>query len=116
MLIFNIYSTALQVKCVVKKNKRKLSPSSSIVCPVPERLQIYVPVNIELKQKIKKASFLECALHIVVSAKHKIMGKRLNIGKVIIGNGALYQSEVLNWKTVMTSMGSSLCLWHVVYA
>ena len=58
---------------------------------------------------------MEHSLHVVVSGKHRILGKKNNLGKVILGDDAINQTDNLHWQKVMMSQGQQLNLWHVVH-
>eukprot|EP00112_Aurelia_sp_Birch-Aquarium-sp1_P011514 Seg2420.4 transcript_id=Seg2420.4/GoldUCD/mRNA.D3Y31 product=Synaptotagmin-9 protein_id=Seg2420.4/GoldUCD/D3Y31 len=108
-------SSAIHVKLSIKKKRRKVGRSATTVCPVPSDDEAYITVNTEIEETIHRNDFMEHSLHVVVSGKHRILGKKNNLGKVILGDDAINQTDNLHWQKVMTSQGEQLNLWHVVY-
>ena len=108
--------SGLQIKCYLKNKGRRLKPNTKAVVPIPTKKENYISVNIELQQQIAESSFDRHSLHVVVSGKHRIMGKKIQIGKVVLGYGAVNLAENLNWRNVLTLRGQPFNLWHVINA
>ena len=73
-------------------------------------------VNEQYKYKIPKEQFKESTLKINVMGKHKILGRTLSLGKVLIGDSSRDETGVVHWRTVCTSPGLAWTVWHPVYA
>jgi len=108
--------SALQVKLSIKKRRRKVGKTLTVLCPLRNEKDSYVPVNSEKKQTVPRENFLQYSLHITVSGKHKVLGTSTKMGRTILGESVLRETESLHWSTIFNSPGTQYNLWHVLYS
>ncbi|XP_065070854.1 synaptotagmin-C-like [Rhopilema esculentum] len=107
--------SALQVKAYLKKKRRKVGESQTKMISLTNEREEYIQLNLDLKHKIPWATFMEHSLHVTVSGKHRILGRVMKIGKVILGENAVTMADNIHWKSIMNSPGAPYNLWHILH-
>eukprot|EP00112_Aurelia_sp_Birch-Aquarium-sp1_P006043 Seg1675.6 transcript_id=Seg1675.6/GoldUCD/mRNA.D3Y31 product=Synaptotagmin-1 protein_id=Seg1675.6/GoldUCD/D3Y31 len=109
--------SGITLKCYLRKFGSRIGKKTSLA----KSLQTYanqhiIEVNGECKFKVPKENFMDCDVTCVVSGRHKILGKKLNLGKVTLGNSSKDETGAVHWKTIYSSPGIAWTVWHPIYS
>ena len=103
------------MKAYLKKKRRKVEESETKMIYLTTEKEEYIQLNLDLKHKIPWATFMEYSLYVTVSGKHRILGRAMKIGKVILGESALTIADNMHWKSIMNSPGAQYNLWQILH-
>ena len=106
---------ALQVKCYLKRLGNRVGKKTLLSKSLPGPNVATLDVNGECKFKIPRENFTDFDLTCAVSSKHKIIGKKLLLGKAVIGGNSKDDTGVSHWKTISHSPGIAWTVWHPIY-
>lgn len=107
---------ALRIKSYVKKSTTRIGRKNISITTLRDHNQYLIQLDGESSFKVTKEVFMACDLTCSVIGKHKILGKKLHLGKVIIGQNSRDETGIVHWKTVSSSPGVAWSVWHPIYS
>ena len=112
------FDTGVQLKCYVKSPRRRRCTKRNSVCPIyPGHSSMYVEINEKCIHKISQEDFDETMLTVRIKARHKILARRLSLGKVFIGKKSRDEAGKTHWRIVNGAPpGYAWNMWHPVYS
>ena len=72
-------------------------------------------IDCECKFKVPRETFKDYDLTLAVSGRHKIIGKKIQLGKAVIGGGSKDDTGASHWNTILNSPGIAWTVWHAIY-
>ena len=115
LLLFYLIS-GLNFKCYARKFGNRTGKKTTIAKRLEGSPEYSSDINRECKFRIPREDFMDHDITCSVGGKHKILGKKLHLGKVVIGNGSKDETGVVHWKTIFASPGIAWAVWHPIYS
>lgn len=109
------FDSAIHVKCYLKRLGNRVGKKITLSKPLDGPNMYSVDINGECKFKITRVEdFNDFELTCSVIGKHRIMGKKVQIGKAFIGGSIKGETGASHWKMISDSPGIAWTAWHPI--
>ena len=103
------------MKCYLKRLGNRVGKKTTLSKSLEGPTQHNVDINGECKFKISHEDFKDSDLTCAISGKYKIMGKKTQLGKAVMGGSSKDDTGVKHWNIIFNSPGIAWTVWHPIY-
>lgn len=75
----------------------------------------YLEIDCECKFKVPRETFKDFDLTFAISGKQKIIGKKIQLGKAVVGGSSKDVTGLSHWNEIFNSPGIAWTVWHAIY-
>ena len=103
------------MKCYLKRLGSRVGKKAVLSKSLDGVVKHHFEVGSECKFKVPRETFKDYNLTLAVSGKQKLIGKKIQLGKAVIGESAKDETGVAHWNMILHSPGIAWTVWHAIY-